>query len=76
MPQSAQKSSFSMLSTGCESGLTGSRYMVKYGLARSSSAPPRSSQAISHNTLRSPAFSAVITIGLVVLVTMARKLSR
>ena len=76
MPQSAQKSSFSMLSTGCESGLTGSRYIVKYGLARSSSLPPRSSPAISQKTLRSAAFSAVITSGLVVLVTIARKLSR
>ena len=65
-----------MLSTGWLSGLTGSRYMVKYGLAASSSGPPRSASAISHITARSPACSEVMTIGLVVLVTMARKLSR
>ncbi len=49
---------------------------MKYGLARSSSAPPRSALAIAHMTSRSPASSEVMTIGLVVLVTMARKLSR
>ena len=76
MPWSAQNSSFSMLSTGWLNGLTGSRYMMKYGLAASSSGPPRSSSATAHMTARSPACSDVITIGLVVLVTIALKLSR
>ncbi len=76
MPLSAQNSSLAMLSTGWLSGLTGSRYMVKYGLARNSSSPPRSSQATRHITSRSPACSEVITMGLVVLLAMARKLSR
>ena len=65
-----------MLSTGWLSGLTGSRYIVKYGLAASSSGPPRSASAMAHMTVRSPSSSDVMTIGLVVLVTIVRKLSR
>ena len=76
MPQSAQKRSLSRTSGACCSGLTGSPYWMKYGLARSSSAPPRSSQAIFHMTSRSSTPAAVMTIGLVVLLTMARKHSR
>ena len=76
MPWSAQKSSLAMLSAGWLRGLTGSRYIVKYGLAASASGPPRSASATAHITARSPACSEVMTIGLVVLETIALKLSR
>jgi len=76
MPQSAQKSSLSSTSGACCRGLTGSPYWMKYGLARNSSAPPRSSEAIFHMTSRSSTPAAVMTIGLVVLLTIWRKLSR
>ena len=76
MPLSAQKSSLSSTSGACCSGLTGSPYWMKYGLARSSSSPPRKAAAIFCMTSRSSTPAAVMTIGLVVLLTMARKHSR
>ena len=76
MPLSAQKSSLSTTSAGCVRGITGSPYWMKYGLERSPPAPPRSSQAIRHITSRSPAPAAVMTSGFVVLLAIARKLSR
>ena len=75
MPRSAHRMSLSTASTGCLRALVGSPYSTKYGLAASSSAPPRSASAMSAITARSPAFSATTTSGLVVLVTIARKLS-
>jgi hypothetical protein len=70
MPWSAQNSSLSTVSKGCLSGVTGWLYMTKYGLARSSSAPPRTSQAMRHmgSTVSTP--PAVMTSGLVVLLIM------
>ncbi len=75
MPLSAQKRSLASASAGCRSALVGSPYMMKYGLARSSASPPRSSPAICHIAARSRSFSATTTGGFVVFITMARKLS-
>ena len=76
MPASAHNRSLSIASSMCRRGLTDSPYTMKYGFAASSSAPPRSSHAIRHMTSRSSRSSAVTTMGLVVLFTMARKLCR
>ena len=77
MPQSAQKSSLSSTSGACCSGLTGSPYWMKYGFSRSSlGAAAEARTAIFHMTSRSSTPAAVMTIGLVVLLTMARKHSR